>query len=155
MTEVFARLHRRFGIAAVHAHEETGTDWTFARDRRVRAWCWSHGIGCHEYPQFGVIRGLSDRDGWARRWEQFMAEPQSAVPEQLPFVVETERPADAFDGVNAFDASSAAMPDRQRGGIEAGEDTLASFLDTRGKAAAFAVLTQHDSCLVLTAHRIS
>ena len=54
VTAVFARLHRRFGIAAVHAHEETGTDWTFARDRRVRAWCRQQGIACHEYPQFGV-----------------------------------------------------------------------------------------------------
>ena len=130
--EAFARLHRRFGLAAVHAHEETGTDWTFARDRRVRAWCRQQGIPCHEYPQFGVLRSLADRAGWAKHWEGFMARPQVASPGHLPFVVETDGAAGAFDGVPAFDRRP--TPERQVGGIKAANEMLGSFLKSRGKA---------------------
>ena len=130
--EVFARLHRRFVLAAVHAHEETGTDWTFARDRRVRAWCRQEGIACHETPQFGVVRGLPDRAGWAKQWESFMAGPQATTPKRLPLAVETDSAENPFDGVAAFDRRP--TPGRQRGGIEAGEETLAGFLDARGRA---------------------
>ena len=35
---VLARLHRQQGIASIHAHQETGNDWTFQRDRRVFGW---------------------------------------------------------------------------------------------------------------------
>ncbi len=132
VVEVFARLHRRFGIAAVHAHQETGTDWTFARDRQVRGWCREQGIACREYRQFGVVRGLADRAGWAKQWEGFMAGPQVASPGQLPFVVETDSAAGAFDGVPAFDRRP--TPGRQGGGIKAADETLGSFLESRGKA---------------------
>lgn len=33
----FARLQIAHGIEAIHAFEETGLLWTYARDRRVRA----------------------------------------------------------------------------------------------------------------------
>jgi len=42
VVEVLARLHRDLRVQAVHAHEETGNAWTFARDRAVRAWCREH-----------------------------------------------------------------------------------------------------------------
>ena len=130
VTEVFDRLHRRFGLATVHASEETGTHWTHARDRRLRAWCRERGIACHEYPQFGVVRGLSDRSGWARRWERFMSEPQQAVPKRLPPVVETAGPENAFEYVRPFDQRT--TPGRQLGGLTAGEKVLDSFLEQRG-----------------------
>jgi deoxyribodipyrimidine photo-lyase len=128
---VFDRLHRRFGLAAIHAHEETGTDWTFARDRRVRRWCREQGIGLHEVPQFGVVRGLDDRDGWAKRWEAFMGEAVWPAPAALPFVVETASPRACFDEVAPHDQRE--TPGRQRGGLEAGRETLESFLDERGE----------------------
>ncbi len=132
VVEVFSALHRRFGLAAIHAHEETGTDWTYARDRRVRAWCRAQGIVLHETPQFGVLRGLRDRDRWARHWEALMAEPLVAAPECLPRVVDTPEPIDVFAGIAP--ASMTPAPGRQRGGIEAGQAMLDSFLNSRGRA---------------------
>ena len=32
------RAQRRFGVAGLWSHEETGNGWTYARDRRVAAW---------------------------------------------------------------------------------------------------------------------
>lgn len=98
LPEVFERLHARFGFAAIHAHEETGTDWTFARDRRVRAWCREKGIGLHEYPQFGVQRGLKDRDGWAKRWVPELAEvPTEAIFEPWKLGQSERRACGALD----------------------------------------------------------
>ena len=82
--QLLERARCQFGIAALWSHEETGNAWTFARDRRVAAWCRQHRIPWVEHPQSGVIRRLASRDGWARRWEQRMAEPLAPPPPHLP-----------------------------------------------------------------------
>jgi len=133
MIEVLERLHQRWRFEAIHAHEETGNDWTFRRDRAVRAWCRRVGVTLHEYPQFGVVRGLSQRDGWARQWESFMAESAVAPPESLPQVIETRLPREPFADAPVKD-DSLACPGRQRGGMIAGWETLESFLQQRSVA---------------------
>lgn len=64
MVEWLGRIHRAIGLTRILAHEETGNAWTFARDRAVRRFCREAGIALVEYPQFGVVRGLRDRDEW-------------------------------------------------------------------------------------------
>lgn len=72
---VFQRLHRQHGIARLWSHEETGNGWTFARDLAVAAWARNEGIAWHEPRQFGVVRRLKSRNGWAKAWDRTMAEP--------------------------------------------------------------------------------
>ena len=81
--QVLERAHRQFGVAGLWSHEETGNGWTYARDRRVADWARQHGIEWQEIPQFGVTRRLSRRTGWAKRWEERMAEELSAAPPRL------------------------------------------------------------------------
>ena len=82
--EVLEDLHRRTAFVGLHAHQETGTGWTFARDRAVRRWCRARGVAFHEALQFGVFRGGDrDRDGWAKRWEGLMGAPEADAPAQL------------------------------------------------------------------------
>ncbi|MEN1727465.1 MAG: FAD-binding domain-containing protein [Pseudomonadota bacterium] len=131
--EVLDRLQRQHGFSALHAHEETGNAWTFERDRAVRAWCRDRGVECIEYPQFGVDRGLRNRDGWARKWEAHMAEPVAVLPPQLASVAGADQHARA-DWSAAPCKDQRPCPDRQRGGIHAGEATLLSFLNERGAA---------------------
>ncbi len=69
---VLEDLRQHHPIGALRSHEETGNGWTYARDRRVRAWAATHGIPWHERRQTGVIRRLARRDGWARQWDQQM-----------------------------------------------------------------------------------
>lgn len=127
--DVLSAIHRESQIDALWSHEETGNGWSYQRDRRVRAWCRAEGVPWHELRNFGVQRGLKSRDGWAKNWDQLMAEPQvtSAALEPLGLV----------PGVipSAADLGLAPdpCPDRQKGGREAGLERLTSFLNSRGQ----------------------
>ena len=55
-------LRRHYNFDTIYSHEETGIGWTYERDKAVAKWCKKCDIIWHEYPQNGVIRGLSDRD---------------------------------------------------------------------------------------------
>ena len=81
VVDVLVALHAAAPFEAVHAHEETGNAHTYARDLAVGRWCREHGVGWHEWPQFGVVRLLRDRNQWQRRWEGFMAQPPVSLPE--------------------------------------------------------------------------
>ena len=80
--QVFSELHHSLGIFHLHAHEETGDAWSYDRDKRISTWCHAHGVAFHEQRNFGVFRGLRERDGWARRWRQHMSAPIDKLPEQ-------------------------------------------------------------------------
>jgi hypothetical protein len=77
---VLDALHRAQAFDAMHAHEETGNAWTFARDRSVAAWCRKRDVVFREWRQFGVVRGLRRRVRWASQWEQLMQTPPTAAP---------------------------------------------------------------------------
>ena len=80
MIEVLTAFHMEGGIEALWSHEETGSNWTYQRDLRVRAWCRAEGIRWHELRNHGVQRRLVSRNGWAKNWDQFMAERKTTAP---------------------------------------------------------------------------
>jgi len=80
--QVFSELRHSLGIFHLHAHEETGDAWSYERDKRISTWCNTHGVAFHEQRNFGVFRGLRERDGWARRWRKHMSAPIAQLPEQ-------------------------------------------------------------------------
>jgi deoxyribodipyrimidine photo-lyase len=77
------RIHRTVGLTRILAHQETGNAWTFARDRAVRRFCRQKGIAFVEYPQFGVVRGLRDRDEWGKRSAAILRAPILPEPPRL------------------------------------------------------------------------
>ncbi|MFN2323747.1 MAG: FAD-binding domain-containing protein, partial [Trueperaceae bacterium] len=132
MPDVLARLHTELGpIRTLRSHQETGHAVSYARDRRVRAWCDAHGVAWSESVQDGVQRGLRHRDGWAQRWARAMAAPEVAVPERLP------RTPDPDPGPRRTAAelglAGDAMPDALPGGRQAAEARLDGFLRVRGR----------------------
>ncbi len=147
LPDVFARLHARLPFAAVHAHEETGNAWTYARDRAVAAWCRSAGVALHETPQFGVVRPLPNRDVWSKHWDQRMKAPLAAVPKRIepaplapvvsaakPMAGDVSSPTDSISALpTALGFGQTPCPGRQPGGREAGQALLASFLAERGE----------------------
>ncbi|MFO7854291.1 MAG: FAD-binding domain-containing protein [Paracoccaceae bacterium] len=148
--EVLATLHAERPLAAIHAHEETGNAWTYARDRRVRAWARAEGIPVHETPTGGVQRPLRSRDGWAREWERRAALPQIPVPQDLSFA---EAATQALPPPEALGLVPA--PDTQPGGRKAALATLGSFLATRGATYhkdLSSPLTAYDACSRLSVH---
>jgi deoxyribodipyrimidine photo-lyase len=128
--EVFERARRRFGQVQIWSHEETGNAWTYARDLRVGAWCKDNGVIWHELRQNGVIRRLGSRNGWAKRWDAFMAEPASDTPKSLIPISEID--LGKIPSADDLGLKPDPCPARQIGGRRAGLDHLYSFLHVRG-----------------------
>ncbi|MEM1332939.1 MAG: deoxyribodipyrimidine photo-lyase, partial [Actinomycetota bacterium] len=83
VVDVLDTLHVEHHVGRVVAHEETGTDWTYARDRRVAEWARSRRVTFEEWPTNAVVRRLSSRDDWTTIWNQRMGEPLTEEPERL------------------------------------------------------------------------
>lgn len=149
--EAFDALHRVYGLDEVHAHEESGNAWTFARDRRVGAWLRAQGIAFIEHPNGSTVRRLVRRDGWARRWEQHNGGDPLPAPTalaaaslpQAPSGASPQRTGTAHEWLadarcETLPASrDLGLPDdpcpgRQPGGRASGLRLLASFVDGRG-----------------------
>jgi deoxyribodipyrimidine photo-lyase len=129
--EVFARLHRETGVRAIHAHEETGLLFTYARDRAVRAWAKRAGVAVVEHRQHGVWRARRDRNGWAARWETMMREPVTPAPKAIRFA---DLACDEAPDEGALGLAPDPCPGRQRGGRREGALLLKSFLEDRGRS---------------------
>ncbi len=151
--DVLAKLHSEIGISALWSHEETGNAWTYERDLRVAAWCRENGIPWTQEKQTGVIRGLTNRDGWASRWDRFMAETVTPAPGKLQGLKATTPghiPAAAELGIEPDHC-----PLRQRGGRKEALATLDSFLSTRGehyRKAMSSPNTAFEACSRLSPH---
>ena len=75
--ETLESLRLQAGRVALLSHEETGTGWSYQRDRDVGRWCKSHAVPWYEWTQTGVVRRLKSRRGWASQWAQRMNQPQA------------------------------------------------------------------------------
>lgn len=150
---IFKEIHAQYGIASLWSHEETGNGWTFARDLAVAAWTREAGIPWHEPRQFGVIRRLKSRDGWAAAWDQMMAEPITAPPRALSLIAgdwPTHIPSFSELGL-----APDACPFRQRGGRAEALAHLQSFLSKRGRAYRYQMsspVTAFEACSRLSPH---
>lgn len=104
VTACLQRIHAAVGMTALLAHEETGNAWTYARDLDVHQFCRAAGIPFIEYPQFGVIRRLRNRDDWGRLHAAFLDAPIIAEPARLV-------PAAAVPPGRIPDADDLGLPD--------------------------------------------
>jgi deoxyribodipyrimidine photo-lyase len=129
--EVLRDLNTKFGIAGLWSHEESGTAWTYDRDKAVARFARETGIPWHEYRQTGVIRRLKDRDGWARTWDRFMAQPIQDLSQTLPG--QTAIAVDPIPSAQSLGLSDVPCPGRQQGGRSAAIEALDSFLTQRGE----------------------
>ncbi|MEM8952295.1 MAG: FAD-binding domain-containing protein [Pseudomonadota bacterium] len=146
-------IHRIHGIETLWSHEETGNGWTFERDLAVLDWCRQQGIAWQEIPQFGVIRRLKNRRGWAGRWDRFMARPAATAPIGLTPLSKVE--PGPMPEAHEIGIASDPCPERFRGGRTAGLDELGSFLRDRGEPYQKAMsgpLTAFDGCSRISAH---
>ncbi|WP_299687295.1 FAD-binding domain-containing protein [uncultured Tateyamaria sp.] len=126
VVDVLGALKAEHGFERVISHEETGSAWTYARDRAVAAWCGANGVVWEELAQSGVVRRLNGRDGWAKQRNAFLRQPQVDVPDRL------SGPALASDTVPRLVADD-PCPQRQQGGRDMALSLLGSFLTERGR----------------------
>ncbi|MGP1254091.1 MAG: FAD-binding domain-containing protein [Kiloniellales bacterium] len=150
---VLGRLHTDLGITALWSHQETGNAVTYARDKRLGAWARAEGIAWNELRQNGVIRGLASRDGWARKWDRFMAEPLRQTPAALQPIAGLA--LGALPTASDLGLAPDPCPARQRGGRREGLAALDSFLIERGRTyrrAMSSPVTAFTACSRLSAH---
>ncbi|MGM0524680.1 MAG: deoxyribodipyrimidine photo-lyase/cryptochrome family protein [Pseudomonadota bacterium] len=69
---ILTKLHSDFGINQLLSHQEVGLNYTFQRDLEVGQWCRDSQINWTEFPTGAVIRGLTHRYDWDKRWRQRM-----------------------------------------------------------------------------------
>lgn len=147
-------LHRRHPIARLWSHEETGNGWTYRRDLAVKAFCRQAGIDWREARQFGVLRGLRDRDRWAGAWERLMRAPQVAAPVRLPPLPDGMEPG-PIPTAAQLGLPPDPCPGRQRGGRGEALSLLDSFFAGRGveyRREMSSPLTAADACSRLSPH---
>ena len=81
--DVFVSLLQTYNVTQVVSHEETGNAWTFARDQKLAKFFKAAGVSWIQYPSNGVIRKLSNRDGWSKHWHQTMNAAVIPAPKKL------------------------------------------------------------------------
>ena len=151
LPEVLSRIWQGSPFVSLHSHQETGNGWTYARDLQVTAWCQSHGVAWQEQAQFGVVRGLKNRNLWQAAWEQHMAAPLQHVG---PLTFWSGAPTSEL-AMHAPAHLQHNPPLRQRGGRPLALTTLHSFLNARSLGYGGGIsspLTAPDACSRLSAY---
>jgi deoxyribodipyrimidine photo-lyase len=128
---ILQAVHESHGIAALWSHEETGNGWTYARDLAVAAWAKEAGIAWHEPRQFGIIRRIKSRNGWAKAWDRDMAQAITPPPAALQ-MIDGDWPT-CIPTAKELGLALDPCPYRQTGGRAAALSTLDSFLNERGR----------------------
>lgn len=128
--DVIEQLHNEVRFERMVSHQETGNFLSYQRDKAVGRWARRRGVQWTEFAQDGVVRALTDRDGWSRQWNASMRSSTVAAPQRLQPVrglaSEGLRCPVSF-GLEPFDASLHSF------GTEAAVETLHDFLHSRGE----------------------
>lgn len=128
--DIFNQLREDYNITDIFAHEETGNDWTYTRDKKVITWCKQHNINLHEFPSNGVVRRLKNRDDWTKIRNKRMFENLITTPKRLKKIQKIELGDIPSKDDKLFGAP--LLGDVQQGGRIAALKTLNSFLQQRG-----------------------
>jgi deoxyribodipyrimidine photo-lyase len=148
---VLSKLWQESPFDNIYSHQETGNGHTFARDIAVNKWCQQHQVAWHEYPQFGVVRGLKNRNRWQAAWEQHMAQPIEEIESLRFWKANSVTPLTML----APQHLQHNPPLRQRGGRPLALATLNSFLKARSigyRGGISSPLTAPDACSRLSAY---
>jgi len=132
--DVLADIYARFGAFSLFSHEETGNLWTYRRDIAVDRWCRAHGVHWQEFRQNGVIRRMASRDGWAEKWDAFMAEPLCPSADYGRPVRPADFTPDPLPAPEDLPLAGRDCPGRLAGNREAADSMLETFLHSRGQS---------------------
>ena len=70
--EVFSFLIMQFKIKKVFSYQESGTKYSWDRDKKVGNFLKKNNISWIEYQRDGIIRGIKNRKGWNESWDAQM-----------------------------------------------------------------------------------
>jgi deoxyribodipyrimidine photo-lyase len=131
VVDVMQKLHLRFNIAHVFAHQEIGVRLTFDRDIAVAKFCHQHHISFNEFQRDGVQRGLRNRRTWNKDWKDFMSSPIEQ-PDWSRFIkFDADKISEFDDRGDVPTEVKVNHPAFQPGGAKYARQYLSSFLQER------------------------
>ena len=150
--QVLAQLQSDLAFTHLLSHEETGAAWSYARDRQVAVWCASINIHWKQFTQNGVIRGLRNRAGWAKRWQARMDAPLHLLNGKFDAALPLHQPALPTLASLGLSPHGKSL---QMGGERAARRVLSSFVQVRGygyRKALSSPLSAEEGCSRLSPH---
>lgn len=72
---IFENLNESFEIECIFSYQESGIQLTWERDKAVKLFCDNQNINWKEFQRDGIIRGITNRDGWDKAWYVTMSKP--------------------------------------------------------------------------------
>ncbi|MDE3236860.1 MAG: deoxyribodipyrimidine photo-lyase [Bacteroidota bacterium] len=72
---VFSHILQQYKISHIFSYQESGTAFTFERDKAVGQYCKGNGITWKQCQRDGIVRGLKNRQGWDQQWYATMEAP--------------------------------------------------------------------------------
>jgi len=150
--EIFQKLHQKYSFTKVISEQETGIQWTFERDKKLKSLFKDLKVNWFEYPYFGVKRGSHNRDHWAGSIRQILKKPLIYKEKYInqSEIIEFE---DYEAPINFYDKTP--CPFRQKGGSHQAHDLLKTFLESRGEnyqREMSSPITAEHSCSRLSPH---
>ncbi len=129
VVSVFEKIHQHVGLSAVYAHQETGNDFTFKRDKHVGRWLAEKGIKFKEYLQHPIRRAHNNRDTWHTFANKWLNDAALSPPNHIPSYLPRHDGLSLLDDYPGDDVLSAVNP--QKGTHLAAKSTLDSFFESR------------------------
>ncbi|WP_462152881.1 cryptochrome/deoxyribodipyrimidine photo-lyase family protein [Pseudoalteromonas xiamenensis] len=140
---IFDTLAQHFSISCVYSHQEIGLHNTFQRDKDIHQQLTLLNIPWLEYQSGAVIRGLSSRVDWDKKWVDFMRSPLDTPNFEQATWLNTDC-LDCFV-INPIDTWVNKHRGMQTGGPTLGWATLNDFFLGRGKSYAYNISKPHAS----------
>ena len=150
---VLKKINETFSIRKIITHYETGNWVTFCRDKIITNYCKTNGIELLEYQSNGVVRNLSDRDGWSHLWNKEMIKDQISTPDVSSFLhLNAQSVHESFEKIKIEKKKYNKI---FFGGESHALKTLNSFLNDRGNYYSKEMsspVTAHESCSRLSSY---
>ena len=73
--EVFNYLNDEFDINSVFSYQESGTQASWERDKKIKQFCKCNQINWEESQRDGILRGIKNRKDWNKQWHKKMHTP--------------------------------------------------------------------------------
>ena len=127
--EVLKYIHSSYEITQIHSYQETGLGFSYAIDKSVKSWVVDNGLSWYEYQQNGVLRGLSNRETWIKKWYTYMHEPQFTT--DLASIQTFRFQSDVFEP--SYFKEILASKEIQCGGERLAVEVLSDFIHVRSK----------------------
>ena len=73
--DIFEYLSSLFQIKTLFSYQESGTEITWKRDKKIKLLCQRNQISWSESQRDGVLRGIKNRDNWNKNWHDKILSP--------------------------------------------------------------------------------